>query len=266
MRRTRARATPRAFVAAGAVAMASLSLIAPVALRAQTDHFNLEEGLPTRLEDAYATAYRNRELQLAPRYDRQAEGRDLVFVDPALEVGLFRNSQWRLSVPVRAGSADRTGSGNVRLEGFYNFNTEGQLLPAIAVAARGEFPTGYYPGGQERSTEGTAKLIATKSVDNRMDRLHVNVEYTAVGNAMPAERNGRFAVAAGVSGRAGPDMVVILDAFRQEERLRGEVTNLAELGVRRQLTPRAIVAVGLGTGLDKDSPRVRGTLAFQRSF
>lgn len=249
-----------------AMSVAVGALAAPAALRAQSDHFNLEEGLPTRLDDAYATAYRNRELQLAPRYDRQGGGTDLFYADPAVEAGLFRNSQWRLSVPVRAGSADRTGSGNVRLEGFYNFNTEGLVLPAVAVAARGEFPTGYYPGGQERSAEGTAKLIATKSVDNRMDRLHVNLEYTAVSNATPAERSGRFAFAAGVSGRAGPDMVIILDAFRQEERVRGEITNLAELGVRRQFTPRFVASAGVGTGLDKDSPRVRATLALQRSF
>ena len=249
------------------VSVAALgAVIAPAALRAQTDHFNLEEGLPTRLEDAYPTAYRNREVQLAPRYDRRAGRQDLFFIDPAVEAGLFRNSQWRLAVPVRAGSADRTGSGNVRLDAFYNFNTEGLALPALAVSGRLEVPTGYYPAGTPRGIEGTAKLIATKSVDNRMDRLHVNVEYTGVGRAGPEERRGLLAVTAGVSGRAGPDMVVILDAFRQEERLRGEVTNLAELGLRRQFTPRLVAAAGVGTGLDKDSPRVRATLALQRSF
>lgn len=254
----------RALLLVASVGAAGLAT--PAALRAQSDHFNLEEGLPTRLDDAYATARRNRELQLAPRYDRQPGRQDLFFVDPAVEVGLFRNSQWRLSVPVRAGSADRTGSGDVRLEGFYNFNTEGQVMPAVAVAARGEFPTGYRPDGGPRSVDGTAKLIATKSIDNRMDRLHVNVEYTAVGRPGVGERNGQFAVTAGVSGRAGPDMVVILDAFRQEERLRGEVTNLAELGVRRQITPLLVLSAGAGTGLDRESPRVRATLALQRSF
>ena len=42
---------------------------------------------------------------------------------------------------MRAGSADRTGSGNVRLDAFYNVNTEGLVLPAVAVSGRLEVPT-----------------------------------------------------------------------------------------------------------------------------
>ncbi len=245
-----------------ALAALALAALASPPARAQSDHFNLEEGYPTRIEDAYATAYRNRELQLNPRYERQPDGLDLFSAEPSLEVGLFRNSKVQLSVPVRVGTADRTGSGNVRVEAFYNLNTEGLVLPAVAFAVEGEFSTGYRAEG----VDGTFELLATKSIDNRMDRLHVNVEYTVFGTPGEDERDGAFAVAAGVSGRLGPDTVLILSAFREEERRRGEVTNVAELGLRRQITPRLVLSAGVGTGLDGDSPRFRGTFGVQRSF
>ena len=44
-------------------------------VQAQSDQLNLEGGFGTRLEDAYAKAYRNREFQLPVTYRRSRDGK-----------------------------------------------------------------------------------------------------------------------------------------------------------------------------------------------
>lgn len=85
-------------------------LLAPAAVFAQTDHRNLEEGLPATVEDAYPTGYLNRELRFVSRYDR-VNGNDLFYVistaSPETGRGVFKSRfGWgRRIEPVAAMSA-----------------------------------------------------------------------------------------------------------------------------------------------------------------
>jgi hypothetical protein len=45
-----------------------------------------------------------------------------------------------------------------------------------------------------------------------------------------------------------------------------QTANILEVGVRRQVTPLTVLAMGVGTGIGPDSPDVRVTLAFQHTF
>jgi len=236
-----------------------LGLVAPATIQAQTDHFNLEEGLPTRVEDAYPTAFRNREFQVGPQYDRSNGGKDRFLLNPRLEIGPFRNAELGITVPVFLGSADKTGSGDIRVDALYNFNTESLALPALAVAARADFPTGI----DRRGVDAEFKLLATRSIGNRLDRLHLNVIYMRAGNPGPGERRDRYAVILGYSGRLGPDMILVANVLRELERDKGIESNLVELGVRRQVTPLLVVALGAGAGIGDESPDVRVTAGLQ---
>ena len=125
------------------------------------DHFNLEEGLPTAIEDAYPIAFRGREVQLGMRYDR-TDGNEDRFAHQSNESrsASHQTGRPKISVPFYLGSADRTDSGNVGVEALYNFNTEGLVLPAFALAARADFPTGRDAAGVDTTIKG----IVTKSI------------------------------------------------------------------------------------------------------
>lgn len=228
------------------------------------DHTNLEEGLPTDVEDAYPTGYGNRELQLQGRFERTADGKNRFIVDPRLELGFARNWQARIAVPFRLGSADKTGSGDVGVELFTNFNNESLRLPAFALSARADFPT----GNHSRGVDSQFKFIATRSlgISRKLQRLHLNLIYR--NNASPGanERSNRYSAITGYSQRLGPDTVGILDYVRDQDRQKGATFNIIEAGLRRQINPQTVISLGLGAGIGNQSPRFRLTAGLQKSF
>lgn len=230
--------------------------------QSQTDHINLEEGLPTQLEDAYPTAKRNREFQLVTRYERTDDGKDRVTLSPRVEFSFWRNSQMKVTAPFYTGSADKTNSGDVEVELFYNFNTEGLRLPAFAVSGKVTAPSGRKSAGLDTAV----KFIMTKSVSNRLDRIHLNLQFQHNAGRRFDERSTLYQAIIGYSGRIGPDTIFVADFVREQERKRGENSNIIELGIRRQLNPLTVISIGVGAGIGEESPKFRISIGIQRSL
>lgn len=246
----------------GVVTIASLWQIAIPAQAA--DHSNLEEGLPTALEDAYPIPYRGREVQGQIRYERTSDGKNRFTFDPRLEFGIARNAQVSISAPFYVGNADRTGSGNIRLSGLYNFNQESLSTPAFAISARAEFPTGVDSAGVDTEL----KFIVTKSLgkSGALDRIHLNASWLRNDRANSDERSDRYRVILGYSRRLNADTTLVADFVRQQEMRKGDNSNVLELGIRRQLTPLTVLVFGVGAGIAEQSPDFRATVGFQQSF
>ncbi len=238
--------------------------------RAQSDQINLDASLPTRLEDAYPTAWGNREFQLPVRYQRGRPGDNLVRYAPTLEFGPFRNTQVAVAVPLYSGNGDRSGSGNVQLSGLYNFNTEGKYLPAVALAGSLTLPTGLRSEG----TDYNGRFILTKSFLGTLNRLHLNVVYfhnsqpgvVAEGSELKAERLDRFALLVGYSTRIAPQSALVVDFVREQRRLVGELGSSIEAGIRRQMNPRLVMSLGASAGLGTDADKFTATLGLQHAF
>lgn len=243
----------------------SLLLCLCVAARAH-DHSNLEEGIPLEIEDSYAASYLSREFQLASRFERTAEGKDVWMLVPRLEVGLpVRNSELSLSLPFEFGSAvAEEGLRNIGVELLYNFNTEGKYLPAFAIAGEIEFPTGNGPEGVDTAL----KFIATRTIGwtSLLQRAYFNAAWLHNDDPQPHERDDRYKIVVGYAVHAGADTMILADYIHEQELERGVTSNIAELGVRRMLNPLTVIAVGAGVGLDNDSPDFRIRFGLQKSF
>jgi hypothetical protein len=61
-------------------------------------------------------------------------------------------------------------------------------------------------------------------------------------------------------------MMLVTDFVREQEREKDKTANILEAGIRRQLDPLTVLAIGVGAGIGPDSPDIRVTGAFQRSF
>jgi copper chaperone CopZ len=236
---------------------------AMVASTFAADHQNLEEGLPVEVEDAYPIAFRGREFQSSFRYERTDGGKDRFVIDPRIEFGFAPNWQGKIAVPVYLGSADRTDSGNIGLEAFYNFNTESLSLPAFALSLRGDLPTGKDSAGVDTTLKG----IVTKSITRGgLDRIHLNVAWKHNAGARSGQRDDLYRAILGYSRPLDADTIVIADFVREQEIEEGHEANVFEIGIRRQLTPLMLIAVGLGAGVGDESPPFRATLGLQKSF
>ncbi len=225
------------------------------------DHLNLEEGLPTEVEDAYPIPYKGLEIQSVFQYDRNGET-DQLLIEPRVEYGIAPNTQVRLSVPFSVGDAGNDIQ-DVGLEVFYNFNAESLTLPAFAISVSADFPSG--PGSA--GVDPTVRLLATKTIGNaNLDRLHLNLGYTRNFESDATERDNQFTAILGYSRRLNSDTMLVSDFVFEQEDEEDEEIYLLELGIRHQLNPQTVFSVGAGAGLTPDSPDVRVTLGIQREL
>ncbi len=230
---------------------------------AQTDHTNLEEGLPVRLEDAYPSAFRNREMQFRFSWEHTDEGADRVSLEPRLEFGIAPNWQLTIGSPFFAGDADRRGSGDVQIGALYNFNQESLSLPAFAIAGHVDAPS----GEDSEGLDTTIKFIMTRTLDDEhFGRFHLNLEWGHNFEALADERDDTFAIIPGYSFRLNTDTIIVADFIREWEMESGHEANIIELGARYQLEPRAVLSMGLGAGIGDESPEFRVNVGLQLAF
>lgn len=228
------------------------------------DHMNLEEGLPTQVEDAYPIPYLGREIQGFARYERTDDGKDdRAALDPRVEVGIAPNWQATLSTSLLFGSADRTGGRNTNLGALYNFNTESLRVPAFALAAQAAFPTGINSNG----VDTTLKFIATKTLGSySLQRIHLNAAWLHNAGRRMGERSDRYSLVFGYNRALTADLIFVTDYVREQEREREKTADILEAGIRYQLTPLTVLAAGAGVGIGEDSPEARLTVGFQYAF
>ncbi len=239
-----------------------LALMPVVALAA--DHTNLEENIPTQIEDAYPLPYLNREFQSFFRYEQTREGEDQFRLEPRVEYGFARNWQARISAPFFVGNADRTGSRNLIAEAMYNFNQESLLLPAVAVSGRLDVPTGVNSSGLDTHL----RFLATKTIGRTslLQRVHVNVSWIRNSDPLNDERRDRYVAVAGYSALVARATIFVADYVREQQRRKGYDSNIIELGIRQIINPLTVLSLGVGAGIAEDSPEMRVTLGFQYSF
>lgn len=229
-----------------------------------SDHWNLEEELPTEVEDAYASDYLKPELQSLFRYERLTAHQERFVLSPRFLYGFARDWQAKVLTPFLLGSADKTGSGNLGFEVFNNFKHESHYFPALALAIGADLPT----GRQNNGIDTSVKFIGTKALgETYLDhRLHLNLIWDHNARPMPAQRSDRYAVIVGYSDSIPADLVLVMDFAREQELDRGKTDNLIEVGLRHMVTEHSVASLGAGFGVGEDSPDFRITIGFQYEF
>lgn len=225
----------------------------------------VESGIPLEVQDAFPTAYMNREWQALGRYEQTADGKDLWLLESRLEYGFARNWEASVHVPFEFGNGvSDEGIQDVGIDALYNFNTETRFLPALSLSGGVEFPTAEDSHGVD--TELSVLVTRTLGWSTLVQRAHFNLSWLRNAGARDEERDNRYKAVVGYDIRLGPDTLLIADYVWEQEMERGLTSNIAEIGLRRMLNPLTALAVGVGFGLDDESPDFRATLGLQRSF
>lgn len=223
---------------------------------------NLDDGLPTAVQDALAAAPGRLELHGAARYDR-IHGRDAVRLLPRVQVGIVEGLQANLGLPYTVGSGRRYDPGGAGGGLFYNLNRERGWLPAFAVAADYSTPV----GPERRSADVGLTGIATKTLDPGADRrLHLNVAWLRALDPNEEERRHRYRVIVGYSQLLAPNTAVVLDYVRESQERHKRAANIVETGVRYHFTDAITLGAGAGFGIGRDSPRFRAIASIQIGF
>ena len=222
---------------------------------------NLDAGLPTEIEDTTPTPAGATELHLPLRYERDRDGHGMVLIEPRLQRGWEGGWQSSISIPVIAGSGDKTGRGDLKLDLFKTLVRETATRPSIAAALGIELPTGTASAGLDSSY----KVIVSRTLASK-DQVHAN--FVIEDNAAPtiAERGVRWRLLAGYSRQLSARSALVADVIREQTRLRGGLATLVEAGMRHQLEQDLAVSLGGGIGFGDDSPRWRVMAGIQKLF
>jgi hypothetical protein len=252
---TRTRRTAARTAAATAAVLAGAALFSFSKPAAANQHWNLWEGLPTVIEDAF-TRGPGSEAQAYVRWNNYDESRNEFELVPRFVWGFGDQMELRASGRAIAGGPDRTGSGDLRGSLLYRFTEPGTGWdPAWAGMLSLDAPT----GRGTRGIDTTIKLIATSTLGppQAASRVHFNVGYTDNDRPRSGERGSRWLYGVGYSQPVGTEMVLVADLVREEGRLGGQRTTIAEVGVRWPLAPATIASVCVGMASGPGAPDYR---------
>lgn len=245
-----------------ALGVAVAIVLAPSALRAQTDYYNTDRGRPIQIEDAYVTERHGTELKLAPvRLERASGGVYNWGVEPEIAWGILPRTQVEIGVPLafrEVASQRQSGMAGLEISLMHNFNVETETWPALGLRADVLAPVGgLAPSKAYPSLTG----IVTRTY--RWARLHLNGQYT-VGDeiqATSAADAGAAEVSRWLAGaaidRTFPlrSMLLAGEVFARQPLVAGEsIEYTAGAGVRYQLSPTLALDGGLGRRLNGDAP------------
>ena len=226
------------------------------------DHKNLDEGRPTRLDDAYTIAASEIEVEtgLGVALARRGAARGELPIE--IIYGALPNLQLGLGSTLTTDPRGVEGpdkSGNLRLGALYNINQETLVVPAFGVRLDVGLPTGV----AAESVTLKAKGIVTRSIDRLS--LHFNAAYEFVTDPHREERSGHYEFVLGASYPLGAPhftrATLVADVFTEQGVHRGEENTVgAELGLRYQVTSRWVWDIGVATKFA--GPRDRNRFIF----
>src|SRR5262245_28866452 len=158
------------------------------------DHKNLDEGRPTRLEDAYPIAHGEISIETGAGFALLKHGPNRGFFPIEILYGALPNLQVGIGSTLFTdphATDDRPKSGDLRANALYNVNQETLTLPAFAAKLSLTAPTGVDAHGYGIELKG----IVTKSFDRLS--LHFDGGYEFLTGSTRTERDGRYELALG---------------------------------------------------------------------
>jgi hypothetical protein len=213
------------------------------------DHKNLDEGRPLRIEDAYAIAEGEWEIELGSGVADHRDSRTRALFSTDFVYGLWKNLQVSVGTTVSTDPRkieDPSKSGDLKVSALYNFNEETLVLPAFGIRVTGNFPTGTNSSGVDVRLKG----LVSRSYERLT--LHFNPAYEVFSGTAPNQRDGRFDVAVGASYQLGAPShtrtTMLADFFSRQSILQGQSSiEGMEFGVRYQWTPWTVLNAALGS-------------------
>jgi hypothetical protein len=245
---------------------AGLAATTPAA--AQIDYRNLDDERPVVTEDAYPIERYAFEVTAPYRYESEAGGTNLHTVVPEVAYGIFPNAEVGVEAPFAAvdfGQDTDWGLAGLQVFGFYNFNTESPVLPALSIRGDLSLPVGALAGDDTRVT---LKGIATRTWGRT--RFHVNLarSFGAKDDPAAAEPANRWAYSLAVDRTLFRQSVLLVGEVAAAEAVHRAPTEVnTSLGIRYQWAPTLVVDAGLTRRLRDDiGPDFAFTVGLSHAF
>lgn len=233
-----------------------------------TDHFNLESGIPTTLEDIEPVERGSVELQAFGRYLRMRGGKNVGEAEPRLAWGIFEKTQLEVATPLLLGEGAANGNGDAQISVLRKLwdDRARAWRPGLAFEAEVRLPTGVQGRGFKNRVDAGLTAVLKKDVGPHSFHLNAGFEWTGDKSE---EGNLRRLVPSVVVGHDAPlteRVILVSDVVWRLADENGEAQVwVFETGVRAQVSRSLIGAIGVSAGLNRggDTPVFSLTAGFQ---
>lgn len=223
---------------------------------------NLSDGAPLAIEDTKVTETGKWQYQLPLIFERKSNGSERLRFEPEVRVGILRNWHGSLTVPLHMGSADRTGSGDLRLGVQGKLSEESGWLPSFGVSLSGDLPT----GKDSEGVDTRLKLLATKSLPtSTKQHVHLNALFEDNAKPLATERSSRRGMVLGYDVEVRSNTVVLADYVYEQGMEIGSYDRLLEVGLRHKVK-EGVLGLGVGIGLGESATDWRLGFSWQHNL
>lgn len=216
-----------------------------------SDVMNLNEFVPTHLEDASPVDEHSTIFQLSGQFEQ--EEKDDVTWRPDVRYGLTKKIQLEVMADLISGG-DENQSGDTRLGILWQVNESANAVPVLSLNPIATFPTGKDSAG----TDLGMKFLLTSTVSGTQKKpdtqIHLNYEYLNNALRKPGERPAEKIFAFGISRRLWENMALIIDYYHEEDTPDDRDENFVESGIHMQTGKRFYFSLGTGVDIGPSVP------------
>ncbi len=210
------------------------------------DVMNLNEFMPTRLEDASVTKLHEVEAQGTVRID---DDDNELTLTPNLRWGLMKRAQLEYTSDFvkTTGEKERTRSEH-EFGLQWNFNDQDDWVPALAIDPILIFPQ----GAKSEAIDSAVKLLLTYTLIGTLidpvGQFHLNYRWVHNSDRQEDENKVGKLLVFGYSHRVGDKTALVADFLHKKEILSSEFQNDIEVGILQELHEK--FHLGFGVGID----------------
>lgn len=228
----------------------------------QADVMNLNEFMPTRMEDASVTELKKIDLQASARYEDASE---YVIFRPNVRYGLVKRVQVEFSSDALYGPEDSEKSAGRSQAGFqWNFNDQDDWVPSFAISPAIAFPTGKDTEGIDPSVRLNMTYTLVGTLSEPIGQFHLNYRWEHNSIKQDDEEKVGKLLVFGYSHKIGRSSSLLADFSHEKETLRASTYNELEIGWMKECFKEFYL--GLGAGLEVQQGYFSSTLAIQKTF
>lgn len=223
---------------------------------------DLNEFMPTRMEDASVTPIKEIDFQASARYEDASEATTF---RPNIRYGLVKRVHLEVANDMIRGPKTAEKNSGQTIAGFqWHFNDQDDWVPAFAFEPQFTFPTGKNMDGIDPSARLNMTYTLAGTLTEPVGQFHLNYKWEHNSSRQKDENKVGKLLIFGYSQRLGTTSALIGNFNHEKEVFSGKTINEFELGWTKECFKDTFL--GLGAGIDIQDGYFSSTLAIQKTF
>lgn len=215
------------------------------------DVMNLNEFMPTRLEDSKVIQGKTMEFQGSS--DFQNDDTDQIIYRENFRLGMTDKLQLE-------GFSNQMSGGNEKGSGEVHFGGQYDVIPQLGISPMIVLPTGKSTDGLDSEVRFNYSATLMGSATAPLLQFHVNYDWNHNNQRNAGERTDHNLYIMGMSYRYNDSGSLIFDVLREESQEQNNETNVVEIGTQHDIGNDYLIGIGGGFGFGDESPHWNGIL------